>query len=264
MKMMVERIKSLSPRAWPIVGCVALILLRMFFPSLVFDQTSFWLLLVVVLLLLVPNIGELPERIAKITKGDLEIEFDKKIDELKQQTEEVEHRAEANSGLDLVGIPEEVKGRILNSLAEPRAALISLAVEIESRLRDLAEKHNVTHRGYFAPRTTIQELASRKVLSATIEPIFNDFWAIRNNAVHARGFVPNQSRLFELVDLGLRVLRFLYAVPRDRYDLLTAESISCPKCGKDVRVNYKSARDSESADATCGNCGWSGSVSNRL
>lgn len=264
MKTIIEWLKSVSPRGWTVFGCVFLIVIRMFFPALVFDQISLWLLIVAAVLVLVPNIADLVDRVRKIKKGDLEVEFDRKLDELKQQTEEAEDRIEASPNLDFVGIPEDVKGRILNALVEPRGALISLAVEIESRLKDLAEKHKITNRGYFVPRKAIQELASRSLISPAVEPIFNDFWAIRNNAVHARGFVPDQSRLFELADLGLRVLRFLYLVPRDGYDLMGHNVISCPKCGKDVQVDYKASSSSQSAYAHCAACGWTNSASERL
>jgi hypothetical protein len=187
----------------------------MFFPTILFDQISLWLLIVAVILILVPNVADLVDRVRKIKKGDLEVEFDKKLDELQQQTKEAEDRVGARSNIDFVGIPEDVKERIQNSLVEPRGALISLAVEIESRLKELAEQHKITNRGYFAPRKTIQELTFRNLISPEIEPVFIDFWEIRNNAVHARGFVPEPSKLFELAELGLRVLRFLYVVPHD-------------------------------------------------
>lgn len=254
-----------SNRLIAAIACLAIVIIRIIFPQLRFDEISFWLVVIFIVLLVIPDIGDLVSRIKKLKKGDLEIEFERKIDELLDHTVEAEEQISSDEKIEFIGLPEKVQQRIQETLVEPRATLINIAVEIESRIKELSNKYKTkTGDRYFPTRRSIKELVDKKLINPNIQTLFNDFWAIRNEAVHSKIFIPDKARLFELADLGIRILHFLYMIPGDKYELLYRDEVSCPKCGADVSVDHSYGPDSESASAICEKCGWRSSVSNRL
>jgi len=195
--------------------CFLIIIARIIFPSMIFDNISLWVLCIGILSLLIPDIGELFGRIKKLKKGDIEIEFISKVLQLAENTEKVEEELLSNESLyEYSGIPENVKMRIEQNLNNPRAALITLAVEIESVLRNIARKYNINKQDkYFSPKTVVNKLLTEKLISNQTYNLFNEFWFVRNTAVHSRDFEPSQYELYKLVDIGIRILGLLQIKP---------------------------------------------------
>lgn len=208
---MIETINKWKARQWIPVICGVLIVLRAIFPSLRIDDITLWLLILGAVVALIPDIGELISRIRKVKKGDFEIEFDSLLENLKRQTEETESHIESGE-INAGHLPAEVQARINSSLIEPRAAIITVAAEIEERLQNLAQTHGYKSRGrYFSPRRTIEELVGSEKIDSHMKSLFEDFWALRNEAVHSHKFHLKKEQLFSLVDLGVRILKILYS-----------------------------------------------------
>ena len=251
-----------------LVSCISIIILRIIFPDIHFDEISLWLLLVAILLVTVPDIAGILDRLKKLKKGDLEIEFEQRIDILKKNIEQAEEdlEEEVADKLNFMGIPTAIKDKLLPTLGDPRGALVTLAVEIEARLRELSSIYQKRIKGrYISTPRMIEEFVKQGIISSKIKPIFNDFWAIRNEAVHSKGFRLEASSFYEIADLGIRILRLLYVTPQYGYNLLGKSNVTCPICGENVEVEYKSISNlSESASAECQKCGWSEAISNRI
>ncbi|MCH8305407.1 MAG: hypothetical protein IIB94_09805 [Candidatus Marinimicrobia bacterium] len=194
--------------------CFILIGLRSYVEDFVFDDISLWLFLIAVIVILIPDIGELVNRIKKFKKGNLEIEFEKHIASMTIQTDLAEQKLEES---DIIKedreIPENVRAILAESSRNPRGALITLAVEIERALELLAEKYDITNKGrYFSPRYTLEGLIKIQKIPQTASLLFLDFWEIRNQAVHDARFNLDQNRLYELVSIGFRILKLLYSI----------------------------------------------------
>lgn len=214
---MLSNVRAFKARHWIAVACGALVIVRAVFPGLRIDEVSFWLFLVGSIVLLIPDIGDLIARLRKVKKGDFELEFDHRLDDLKRRTEETESIIESEE-IDFGEVPESVRGRIVGSLVEPRAALITLAVEIENRIRELAEIHDIRTRGrFFSPRRAIEAMVATGRLDAHLRSLFEDFWAIRNDAMHGRTLLIEREQLYSLVELGMRILRMLYTSSPDDF-----------------------------------------------
>ena len=180
----------------------------------IFDEISLWLFIIAVIVILIPDIGELINRIKKFKKGSLEIEFERHIATMVKQTDLAEQKLEeAEIIKEDREIPEHVRAILAESSRNPRGALITLAVEIEKALEVLAGKYNITNKGrYFSPRYTLERLVKIQKIPKTASELFLDFWEIRNQAIHNVRFQLDQDRLYELVEVGFRILKLLYSI----------------------------------------------------
>ena len=197
-----------------VIVCLIIIILKSYMTEFIFDEISLWLFIIAVIVILIPDVGELINRIKKFKKGDLEIEFEKNITAMVKQADLAEQKLEeAQIIKEDREIPENIRAMLAEASSHPRSALITLAVEIESILEVLARKYDITNKGrYFSPRSTLDKLVQITKIPKTTSQLFLDFWKIRNQAVHNRSFQPDQERLYELVEIGFRILKLLYSI----------------------------------------------------
>lgn len=194
------------------LACAVVIILRMAFPNLKFDNLSLWLFVIAVIALLVPDIGKLITGIRKLKKGDFEVEWGAELDELARKTSEVEERISEDppytyeTSVD----SEELRTRLGSLARDPRAGLVTLAVEIEAVLRNLARDLEPTNsKKYLPPIRIVDELAQRNIVPREVPSLFRDFWAVRNQAVHSLDYSPSKKQLYEILDIGIRLLWLL-------------------------------------------------------
>lgn len=208
--------------------CVGVIVARAALPELRFDNISLLLLVLVVIILLIPELPALMGRIRKLRVGDFEIELDEKLTELAAKTDTVEaavgeqaavlspDRLMESKFAIATGIDSEVTK--LMELPNPEAALVLIAAQIEKTIRILASETDLPELRYPRPfRQVLRVLVEKQLLNPDIFPLFQDFWAIRNRVVHGRHFEVSEGRLYELVELGFRILRLL-AITRIRLE----------------------------------------------
>ena len=88
-------------------------------------------------------------------------------------------------------------------------------------------------------------MVSEKILSKDILASFKDFWLIRNQVVHGTHFELSERQLYELVEIGVRILKLLTS-------RIFLEYIECPKCGSQAKVT---AVTSHWVEADCPECG---------
>ena len=192
--------------------CLLIIVIRIIWDNIKFDETSLWLFIIAVIVILIPDIGDLFSRIKKFRKGDVEIEFETRIAQLALNTEKAEETAEDITGAEYLSefSPLELRERLADVTRDPRAGLIALAVEIEAALAILSAQYGLRDKGQrVSVHHTVSELSRRGVLPKEIPSLLRDFWTIRNEAVHSISFQPSEKSLYEILDLGVRILRIL-------------------------------------------------------
>jgi hypothetical protein len=189
---------------------LAIVVARMVKPSIYFDDVSLWLFVLAALILLVPDIGDVLSRVRRIRKGDLQLELEGRIGELALETEIVEKKVGREQDLYTVVDMRDLRERIAGALRDPRGGLVTIAVEIEALLGDLAEQFGIAPRSrYMSPTGVVEELARRDLVPSELPPLFRDFWAVRNQAVHSIQYQPSSRHLYEILDLGIRILGLL-------------------------------------------------------
>lgn len=195
--------------------CLVVIAARMIWPNLRFDQTAFYLFIFASIVVLIPDIGGLVARIRKVKKGDFEMEFDEKVSQLSEEIEKAESKDEGqkefegDTVIDDSELEERIQ-RITDQVSDPRGALIVMAIEIEDAIQDLARKKGIgnVHR-YNSPVRVMNELVNRKLIEPSVMAPFKDFWTIRNQAAHSARFRVDKNQMYELVDIGIRVLKLI-------------------------------------------------------
>lgn len=167
------------------------------------------------LVVLIPDFGGLVSRIKRFKKGDLEVEFEEKVSQLNEAIEKAEFQDEksedsedkeevTDSGLDA-----RIQ-RIIDKVSDPRGALIVMAIEIEDAIQDLARSKGIAKvNRYNSPVRIMNELVDRSLIDSSVMAPFKDFWSIRNHAAHSAKFRIDDSQLYELVDIGIRVLKLI-------------------------------------------------------
>ncbi len=191
---------------------ILLIIVRIIFPEIKFDNISLYLFIVAVVSVLIPNIGETIERVKKLKKGDFEIEFSEQLANLNRETEKVEEQI-ANQIDKKVNIVDDKLDKkiekIIENMNNSRGALITLSVEIEASIRNLGEKYQLPRSMTMNTVRTISELSKRNYISEEVFFLFKDFWAIRNRAAHDVEFDLHEFQQYNIIDIGIRILKLL-------------------------------------------------------
>lgn len=191
--------------------CALIIILRAWLPDFRFDETSLILFAIGVVVLVLFELGDIYSRV-RFKFRDIEVELERRLAALTVQTEEAERAMQETppGEVEYRGLPVAVSNRLAEAASDPRAALLLVAIDIERAARELAESFGLPE----ATRPTsvlsvVRALTRQGVLPQEVQAAFMDFWAIRNQVVHGHHFELSEGRLFELVELGLRVLSLL-------------------------------------------------------
>lgn len=197
-----------------------IIIARIIWPNINYDDTSFYLTLLAVIIFVIPNIGELFSRIKRLKKGDFEIELESKLNNLTEKTEKAEEDIEKLEieKFEFKSKPDEIRKRIMEYTKDPRGGLISIAIEIESMISELATYYQLFKNAkHVSPIRTIDVLTKRELVPNELQSLIRDFWIVRNQAVHRSEFQLTNQQLYRLLDLGIRILDLLsYRKPMTR------------------------------------------------
>ena len=215
-----KAIKNLfQTRYFVALFAVLIISARAIWSSFKYDDTSFYLTLLASIVLLIPDIGNIASRITKFKKGDLEIELANQITALAGETKKAEEIEESGSKFEQEYLPEDTKNRIIEYSRDPKGGLIAVAVDIESRVTDLAKRYQISSSPrYLSPIKIIDTLTEKGIIPKVLQGLMRDFWTIRNKAVHDSKFKLGSEDLLRLLDLGVRILDLLYFTNPSIYD----------------------------------------------
>ena len=133
----------------------------------------------------------------------------------------------------------DVEAHILDlAVRDKRAALMRLAIEIEKELLALhgvlgLRNHNES--GSF--RSVVGQLARHGAIGDEMKRGLMEFWHVRNQIAHS--YLSDESLVTSALDSGIRLLRLVKAIPRQRYTIVdpNVQLYSDPKC-KDPISDY--------------------------
>ena len=191
---MTHRFRQPTIFEWIAIIAGALVVLRMLFPALVFDNQSLILLCIAALSVALPRLLELLPPLKRLKYGKFEAEFNEAIDRLEERVNEAEEKpAPQTPQKTVTGYPplhdEYVKGfkEILSSRTSNTEKILAAAILAESMLAETAKELQLTNDGRFrSPSEIVRLLASNGFISDAERDAFNGFWQIRNTVVHRR------------------------------------------------------------------------------
>jgi uncharacterized protein YutE (UPF0331/DUF86 family) len=208
-----------KPTVFELIAIVAaaLVLLRMRFPNLVFDNQSLILLCAGALALALPKLLTLLPPLKRLEVGTFAAEFNEAIDRLEKQVSDAERKpAPQPIKKTVTGYAQlhesYVKGfnEILSSRASNTEKILAASILAETMLAETARELKLTkdnrHR---SPSTLAELLASNGFISDAERDAIKEFCRIRNAVVHGRATPPNDEQTARVLDLLWRIVRVL-------------------------------------------------------
>ncbi len=201
--------KKINKRWVGIITCLFLISIKIFSSNTQIDTNTIWLVAILALLFVLPEITSIFPYIKRVKVGELELEL------LQQVKKEVDKADQAVAEKLSTGIPKESFQRASNEVEQvlqessknPKAALLLLSSKIEEQLRNRLEEAGIaSSRGYSISRSlelgVQKDIFPREFLTA-----FRDFWNVRNRVAHGAAFDVDDDYILSLIDLGTRLLK---------------------------------------------------------
>ncbi len=182
-------------------------------PARRLNAYDFVLVLVVLLILLYPDLGSEIRRLRKLKAGPVELELDPVVEHLQESVRNVERSLEGKN--DYFGFPPitetSAEAKRLLDKGELKAAFLVLVVEVEQRIRELADMNRLPAR--LPLRAMADALVERGLLPKDVVDIFNQVWMVRNQIIHGTGGELSENRLRDLVQIGQRLHHMVHYIP---------------------------------------------------
>jgi len=194
------------------ITCFGLIIARAVWPEIRFDNISLTLLAITALAVLLPELRKHLGPVKTVKIGPFEVDLGEKLEKLAGKTAILESVIqERKEQIILKAMPEDrVPLWLAQGGTDPRASLLLLAIEIERTIRNLAKAADVPQPYHTYPLyRLLGSLAERQIVDKRLVRLFRDFWAVRNTVVHGHHFEISEGKLYELIELGFRILRIL-------------------------------------------------------
>ena len=208
-----------KPTVFELIAIIAasLVLLRMIFPKLVFDNQSLILLCAAALALVLPKLLTVLPPLKRLKVWEFEAEFNEAIDRLEKRVSEAEQKpAPQPTQKTITGYAQlhesYVKGfkEILSSRASNTEKILAASILAETMLAETArELELTTDNRYRSPSTLAELLASNGFISDAERDAIKEFCRIRNAVVHGRATPPNDEQTARVLDLLWRLVRVL-------------------------------------------------------
>jgi len=188
---------------------ILVICARLLFPELHFDDVSFKLLVVAVVVLLLPDLTPLFNRINHLKYQDFEID----LNELNRKTAVAEQAVKTSPAVHPEGVTKDVLQKLTERLSEPLASLVVLGQEMEEKIRSSALVQDIVGADKEELRNLLVKLAEKEVVAIETIPSFEDFWNMRKRILQNPLFAEalSKEQMYSFVDLGLRILGLLPA-----------------------------------------------------
>jgi len=202
--------RNIRAQNWIASICIAIVGARMINPSIAYDAESRNLILIAMACILVPDLARLMARIKKLKLGNNEIELGEALDDLAKKTEKAEEHLYEDKATPFMRNITVISPNVNRYLKDPRGGLISVAVDIEERVKDLVRTHNLdTDRRYISPMHGVDILSKKGIVVSDLPMLMRDFWIVRNRAFHSSDIKLAEQDIYRLVDLGVRILDLL-------------------------------------------------------
>lgn len=217
-------IKRVDKNRWLIgVAAVGLIVLRVIMPKARLDQITLALFIIICLVILWPDLEKLSTVIRRLRVGGFEVELAQTVEELSEKAEKVE---EDKSQL-LEDISPEVSRRIAEAASNPRSALIMVGIEIEQAIKRLKREYDISGTG--STQRVLHEIVSTDRVSKEVIDLFEEFWHVRNEIIHGKGFNVPDSQIYKMYDVGVKILGLLSTQILRPEGIESSETFGIPK-----------------------------------
>lgn len=203
----VEKIyKKLSIRIVLSFMCIILVILKMFNSELEIDNTSIYLVIISIAIIVIPDLNKVIERVTKVKTGEVELEFT--IKSLSEEVEKVEQEVDkTNDRIRYDGIDKETSDRFELISSEPKLLIVAIGMEIEIRLRKILNETYGDSYSKSSIERMLREIPRTGILNDNQIGVYREFRYIRNKIAHGDDKDINEEKLYEFADLGLRVLK---------------------------------------------------------
>jgi len=182
-------------------------------PARRLNAYDFVLVLAALLILLYPDLSSEIRRLRRLKAGPVELELDPVVEHLQESVRNVERSLEGKN--DYFGFPPitetSAEARRLLDKGETKAAFLVLVVEVEQRIRELADVNRLPAR--LPLRAMADALVERGLLPKDVVDIFNQVWTLRNRIVHGTKLELTESRLRDLVQVAQRLHHMVHYIP---------------------------------------------------
>ncbi|MCK4305415.1 MAG: hypothetical protein KAY24_14350 [Candidatus Eisenbacteria sp.] len=194
------------------VLCGGLIVLRGMYQGFEFDNISLGLLVLAAILLVLGNPDEIRKRLKRLKVGSVELELHEQVRSLVKRAGDVVEEESVAQGPEALRLPDDVREKLVGDAENPRAVLLLLASEIEKRVVELSNKHEILRSASKGVPVigTVNILVQRGVLEGKALHLLQDFWNVRNRVVHSIDTSLSETELYGLVEVGIRIVRLLY------------------------------------------------------
>lgn len=197
MQALATLLQAIASLLWPLLGFTALFLFR----------------------------KQIADVVSRLKRGKLlgqEIELNESLDKLQRAAETVQtevaalpHSAAPQSQTEAAAADQDIARRIVSEASRsPKAALISLATEIERMAREVLATTGLLKGRRLVPiQQAVSEVHETYGLPAHVPSSLHHFWDVRNRLIHkGEG---SDDDLLRAIDSGLSILRALQAMPRE-------------------------------------------------
>ena len=159
-------------------------------------------------IIFIPDLSSIFDRVTKVKKGDFELELKELNSKVDKVEEDIKHR-KSNGKLDYGGIDKDIIDKLELISNEPKALILFIATEIEIRLRGLIKL--VSNNEYLMKNMyqMQKELLKREIITKNQFNLLNEFRDVRNQLAHGIDNNMTEDRLYLFADLGLRILETL-------------------------------------------------------
>lgn len=212
-----QEISKIQRRWFLVLLCIALLILKLILPNIQIDTNSIWLIVIVSVLFVLPELRSLTPYIKKIKIGDTEIELKEKIENLEKEVEKAQASVEETpSNSDSLEIAEQVSVETMQILQEasrnPQAALLLLSARIEEQLRRRIKESGIDTPKIYSIIRLVEVGVQNKVFPYEFLLAFKDFSAVRNRVAHGQAFDVDDSTVLSVISLGTDLLKIASTV----------------------------------------------------
>ena len=197
MQALATLLQAIASLLWPLLGFTALFLFR----------------------------KQIADVVSRLKKGKLlgqEIELNESLDKLQRAAETVQTEVAAlpqsaapQNQTEAATADQDIARRIVSEASRsPKAALISLATEIERMAREVLATTGLLKGRRLVPiQQAVSEVHETYGLPSHVPSSLHHFWDVRNRLIHkGEG---SDDDLLRAIDSGLSILRALQAMPRE-------------------------------------------------
>jgi hypothetical protein len=200
-----------------VAACLGLLIARIIWPSSRIDAISIWLLVIVTIIILAPELRLLLPYISEAKIGPVTLKLREDIQKVFQDVETAEETIsqEISKEPDVFVLREaaeesdEIRS-LLKSNVDPRQVLVILSIDLEKKIRDRLTEAGIPEATRPMPLARMVDIGQAAgVFPKEIVPIVREFWTVRNSVVHSVDVQIDNATLYSLIDAGLEVLGLL-------------------------------------------------------